>query len=83
LQELGIIQSKSLKDKVNDVPIGEAVKSPEELEIERENERKEYEEVLALGKSMWLTDLFVQKPWTVILVGAAIIGLFSIVCVSF
>jgi hypothetical protein len=31
---------------------------------------------------MWLTDLFVNRPWTVVLFGGAIVGLFAVACVA-
>ena len=64
------------------MPLGIAVESFKTKE-ELENERIEYEEVLALGKSMWLTDLYVNRPWLVVIAGGMIIGFFTVLCLAF
>lgn len=55
------------------------MKSPEEIE----EERREYEEILKLGESMWLTDLFVNRPKTVIAVGGGVIFAMVCLCLGF
>mmetsp|Transcript_11916 Transcript_11916/g.18378 ORF Transcript_11916/g.18378 Transcript_11916/m.18378 type:complete len:160 (+) Transcript_11916:1041-1520(+) len=47
-------------------------------ELERQNE-----EIERMGKSIWLTDLFVDRPCIVILTGLAFIFVFLILAVSF
>jgi hypothetical protein len=59
--------------------MGKAVKTPEEIE----EEKREYEEISKLGESMWLTDLYVNKPITVIVVGGGIILLMVAICLAF
>ena len=77
---MGIILARSLDEREEqDVPIGQAVKSPEEIE----EEKREYEEILKLGDSLWLTDLFVDRPWTVVCFGGCVILGMVALCVGF
>lgn len=77
---MGIILAKSLDERQDsEVPMGKAVKTPEEIE----EEKREYEEISKLGESMWLTDLYVNKPITVIVVGGGIILMMVAICLAF
>jgi len=59
-----------------------AAMTPEEIKDLLEEKEREYKEIEELGNSMWITDMYVDNPWKVIFVGAAVIGLFSLICVA-
>lgn len=57
--------------------------SPDEIKELLEEKEREYKEIEALGNSMWITDMYVDAPWKVVFFGAAVIGMFSLVCAGF
>lgn len=64
---------------------------PEQFEIsfdentinEKSELDQEHEELEKLGESLWLTDLFVNKPVTVILSGLFVLAIFTFIAVYF
>ena len=54
----------------------------EEIKELMEKKEREYKDIEALGNSTWLTDMYVDAPWKVIMFGGAVIGLFTLVCVG-
>ena len=66
----------------NEEEINFEAMTTEEIKELMEKKESEYKDIEALGNSTWLTDMYVDAPWKVIMFGGAVIGMFSLLCIA-